>query len=85
MFISSLSSRVVFDSMDNQVIVDPGIHNQPGYAPYDQGLAQNLFIKKQSGDVFIGKVWPGTTAFPDFLNPNATYVFVCCCRFHELG
>jgi hypothetical protein len=54
------------------VIVDPGISNTPGYAPYDTGLQQNLFIKKGDGSVFIGKVWPGTTAFPDFLHPNAT-------------
>ena len=27
------------------VIVDPGIANQNGYAPYDQGLQDNAFIK----------------------------------------
>jgi alpha-glucosidase len=54
------------------VIVDPGIHNSVGYAPYDQGLQQDLFIKKGNGEVFIGKVWPGTTAFPDWLHPNAS-------------
>jgi alpha-glucosidase (family GH31 glycosyl hydrolase) len=54
------------------VIVDPGIHNDPNYAPFQDGLNRNIFIKKQSGDPFIGKVWPGTTAFPDFLHPNAT-------------
>jgi alpha-glucosidase (family GH31 glycosyl hydrolase) len=50
------------------VIVDPGIKNETGYAAYDEGLKSNSFIKDKSGDVFIGKVWPGYTAFPDFMN-----------------
>ena len=27
------------------VIVDPGIKNENGYTPYDQGLQANAFIK----------------------------------------
>jgi alpha-glucosidase (family GH31 glycosyl hydrolase) len=55
------------------VIVDPGIHNRVGYAPYDQGLAEGIFITENDGHTpFIGTVWPGNTAFPDFLHPNAT-------------
>jgi hypothetical protein len=29
-----------------------------------------LILQDASGDVFIGKVWPGFTAYPDFLNPK---------------
>jgi len=53
-------------------IIDPGIHNVTGYAPYDLGLAQNVFIEKAKG-IFIGRVWPGSTAFPDWFAPNAGY------------
>ena len=50
-------------------IIDPGIHNSSGYAPYEQGLADGVFITNaNSSDPAIGVVWPGTTAFPDFLS-----------------
>lgn len=51
------------------VIVDPGISNQQNYEPYSYGLSKDVFIKDKNNNVFIGKVWPGNTAFPDFLNP----------------
>lgn len=58
------------------MIVDPGISNAQAsgsYPPYDDGLRRNVFIKKPDGSgPIIGKVWPGTTAFPDFFHPNAT-------------
>jgi len=54
-------------------IVDPGIHNRSGYGPWEQGLAQDVFIKQGDGTApYIGSVWPGSTAFPDFLHPNGS-------------
>jgi alpha-glucosidase (family GH31 glycosyl hydrolase) len=32
-------------------IVDPGIHVEPGYPPYDQAIAADLFIKNKTGQV----------------------------------
>ena len=52
------------------VIEDPGIEVLPGYAPYDQLMAQDLSVKDASGLPFQGCVWPGPTNFPDFLNPK---------------
>jgi alpha-glucosidase (family GH31 glycosyl hydrolase) len=55
------------------VIVDPGISNTSAhYAPYVQGLQQNVFIQRASGGEFHGKVWPGYTAFPDWFAANAS-------------
>ncbi len=47
-------------------IVDPGIKYDPGYAVFDQARAQNLLCKTPGGAIYVGQVWPGRTAFPDF-------------------
>jgi alpha-glucosidase len=47
-------------------IVDPGVKFEPGYPVFDDGLAKNLFCKTDAGNVYVGQVWPGRTAFPDF-------------------
>jgi alpha-glucosidase len=47
-------------------IVDPGVKRDPNYLVYQQGLAGNDFAKLPDGRVFIGPVWPGPSAFPDF-------------------
>lgn len=47
-------------------IVDPGVKFEPGYRVFDDGVAKNLFCKTEAGNTYIGQVWPGRTAFPDF-------------------
>ena len=36
------------------------------YAPYDSGMTGDHFVKKPDSTVYIGKVWPGPSVFPDF-------------------
>ena len=36
-------------------ILDPQIHIKPGYAPYDQGIAQGIFIKDMTGQPYNGQ------------------------------
>lgn len=52
-------------------IVDPGIKYDPGYAVFDQARAENLLCKTPGGAIYVGQVWPGRTAFPDFVKPEA--------------
>ena len=52
------------------VMTDPGIHNASGYEPWEEGLKEDIFVKDKNGKIFIGKLWPGFTAYPDFLNPK---------------
>ena len=49
-------------------ITDLHIKKDPGhkYAPYDSGLANDMFVKNPDGSVFVGIVWPGESVFPDF-------------------
>lgn len=47
-------------------IVDPGVKKDPEYGPYQEGIRKDYFCRKLEGELFIGKVWPGDSAFPDF-------------------
>eukprot|EP01138_Halocafeteria_seosinensis_P012324 gb/GECG01012593.1/.p1 GENE.gb/GECG01012593.1/~~gb/GECG01012593.1/.p1 ORF type:complete len:1024 (+),score=93.82 gb/GECG01012593.1/:1-3072(+) len=55
------------------MIFDPAISStqQSGtYPPFDDGASKGVFVNDSDGNIFIGKVWPGLTAFPDFFNPK---------------
>lgn len=69
------------------LILDPGISSSspPGtYPPFDDGLKRDVFIKNATGQVLIGKVWPGPTAFPDFTDPETRTWWEDCIRdFHS--
>jgi alpha-glucosidase len=47
-------------------IIDPGTKAEPSYAVYQQGLARDYFCRTRKGELFLGHVWPGLCAFPDF-------------------
>ena len=36
------------------------------YAPFDSGTAGDHFVKNPDGTIYVGKVWPGPSVFPDF-------------------
>jgi alpha-glucosidase len=52
-------------------IIDPGIKHDPGYWVFDQALERDVLCRTEGGDVYIGQVWPGNTAFPDFVTEEA--------------
>ncbi|HEY5154883.1 MAG TPA: TIM-barrel domain-containing protein, partial [Acidimicrobiales bacterium] len=52
-------------------IVDPGIKAEPGYRIFDQARERDVLCKTEGGDTYIGQVWPGNTAFPDFVTQAA--------------
>lgn len=49
-------------------IVDPGVKYEPDgkYYVYNEGTANNYFLKHKDGNVYIGKVWPGQAVFVDY-------------------
>lgn len=50
------------------LITDLHIKHDPGkgYAPFDSGLREDVFIRNPNGSLYIGPVWPGDSVFPDF-------------------
>jgi alpha-glucosidase len=48
------------------VITDLHLKKEPGYKPYDEGLAGDHFVKNPDGSLYVGRVWPGDCVFPDF-------------------
>ena len=56
------------------MMVDPAVAYQPNqnYAAYDQGAADQVFLRVANGSSFLGVVWPGVTVYPDWFHPNAS-------------
>jgi len=52
-------------------IIDPGVKHDPGYWVYDQAVERDVLCRTEGGDIYIGQVWPGNTAFPDFATEEA--------------
>jgi alpha-glucosidase len=52
-------------------ITDLHIAKLPGYKPYDEGIKADYFVKNPDGSVYVGKVWPGDSVFPDFTRDPA--------------
>jgi len=52
-------------------IVDPGVKHEPGYAVHDEAAELGVLCRTEGGDTYVGQVWPGDTAFPDFVTPEA--------------
>ena len=51
-------------------IIDPGVKVDEEYPVFKRGKEGNHFTKKLDGEMFIGAVWPGNSAFPDFSNKD---------------
>jgi alpha-glucosidase len=68
---AGMTSRLKDMGFKLTVIVDPGVKAEPGYGVYDRGLKENIFIKYPDSTNYIGEVWPGWCAFPDFTGAKA--------------
>ncbi|MCM8532040.1 MAG: glycoside hydrolase family 31 protein [Lentisphaeraceae bacterium] len=49
-------------------IVDPGVKYDQEYKVFQEARDNDLLCKCENGQIYIGQVWPGKTAFPDFSN-----------------
>lgn len=51
-------------------IIDPGVKHDNRYAVCRDGKRRGVFVKRADGKIYVGKVWPGPSVFPDFTNPR---------------
>jgi alpha-glucosidase len=66
---SQMISRLARQGFKLVTIVDPGVKDDPKFGVLKRGIAAKAFVKAPSGRRdYIGKVWPGASRFPDFLN-----------------
>jgi len=50
-------------------IIDPHIKRDTGYAVYNEGIEKGLFIKNKDDSVYDGWCWPGSSSWPDYVDP----------------
>jgi alpha-glucosidase len=68
---SGMLARLAEQGFRVITIIDPGVKFDPGYPIFDAGLERDVFCRTEGGDIYIGQVWPGNTAFPDFVTEEA--------------
>ncbi|MBX3737339.1 MAG: glycoside hydrolase family 31 protein [Candidatus Didemnitutus sp.] len=70
---AAMTRRLAEQGIRVVTIIDPGVKYQPegGYAPYDEGLKNDFFLKQTDGSVYIGEVWPGKAVFVDYTKEAA--------------
>ena len=69
--VAGMLERLASDGFRVVTIVDPGVKHEPGYTVFDAALERGVLCKTAGGDIYIGQVWPGNTAFPDFVTEQA--------------
>lgn len=51
-------------------INDPAVKQDENYSVYQEGTKNDFWAKNPDGSTFIGEVWPGKSAFPNFLKQD---------------
>ncbi|KFY58630.1 hypothetical protein V496_06026 [Pseudogymnoascus sp. VKM F-4515 (FW-2607)] len=57
--------------IDAAIYVPNDANATDAYDTFARGNSSEVFMKNPDGSLYIGSVWPGYTAFPDWLAPNA--------------
>jgi len=68
--LGSLTSELAVAGTRVVTIVDPAVKADPSYEVYAQGAKEGHFLKQRDGSPYLGVVWPGRAAFPDFTSPS---------------
>jgi len=66
---AELIARLRRRGFQTVAIVDPGVKVDPGFGVYRRGKRLKAYVRSPDGRRdYVGKVWPGRSVFPDFLN-----------------
>jgi len=65
--LKGLCDRFKADGLHLIPIIDAGVKADENDPVYAEGLKNGYFCRKEDGSVFLAAVWPGLSAFPDFL------------------
>ncbi len=57
------------DGFHTVVMIDPGIKVDKDYHVYAQGMEEDVFCRRGSGELMVGPVWPPECVWPDFTDP----------------
>jgi alpha-glucosidase len=68
---AGMLERLAGRGMRVVAIVDPGVKYEPGYPVFDEALARDVLCRTEAGEIYVGEVWPGASAFPDFVTQEA--------------
>ncbi|CAH1000418.1 Oligosaccharide 4-alpha-D-glucosyltransferase [Neolewinella maritima] len=58
------------DGFHTVVMIDPGIRVDEDYPVYTDGIKQDAFCRRSTGEQMIGPVWPSECVWPDYTDPD---------------
>ncbi len=70
---SALLTSLARQGFKTVVIIDPGIKAERGYAVFESGAAGDHFCRDADGHVYVGKVWPGESVYPDYTRESTRH------------
>jgi len=57
------------DGFHTVVMIDPGIRVDENYHVYADGMEEDVFCRRTSGELMVGPVWPPECVWPDYTDP----------------
>ncbi|NES97480.1 MAG: glycoside hydrolase family 31 protein [Desertifilum sp. SIO1I2] len=71
--IKTLTANLAARSIQLITILNPGIKATRKSKLFQEGRTQGFFCNDPQGNLIVGPVWPGMSAFPDFSNPDVRH------------
>ncbi len=65
----TMISDLKADGFHTVVMIAPGIKVDNDYHVYAQGMKEDVFCRRSSGELMVGPVWPPECVWPDFTDP----------------